>query len=134
MKDTRFLKTTILTTIVLAGFAAGIAIFKVRAQISSLQPFVAIMVEEMAPRKDQPPTPVTRFQTIAVRSDGSECKVTKWDVRLPGKVIYSREVIDASAEVHAFVEDKTETVVDTTYSDVQVLKPGILCDGKSAEQ
>jgi hypothetical protein len=134
MKEKRFLKTTLLATAVLTVCAAGLAILRVRAQISSVQPFEAIMVEEMAPRADQPPIPVTRFQTIAVRSDGSKSNVSKWEVRLPSKVIYSREVIDASAKKHAFVEDTTETIVNATYADVQVLKPGVLCDGKSAEQ
>lgn len=113
---------------------AGTLVVRVRAQTSIIQPFVAIMVEEVTPRKDQPPTPITRVQTIAVRSDGSISRVHKWEVRLPSRVLYSREVIDATAKSHVFVEDYTRTVVNDKYSDIQVLKPGVVCEGKPAGQ
>jgi hypothetical protein len=113
---------------------ADIVVVRARAQTSAIQPFVAIMVEEVNPRKDQPPTPITRVQTIAVRSDGSISKVYKWDVRLPSRVLYSREVIDARTQTHVLVGDHTRTVVNDTYSDIQVLRPGVRCEGKPAGQ
>jgi hypothetical protein len=134
MTNKRFIKTVLFTTGFLCVAAAGVALIRVRAQVANVQPFVAVMVEEMAPRKDQFPTPIVRFQRIAVRSDGSISKVSKWDARLPTRVLYSREVIDATTKTHEEVEDKTRTVVSDEYSDIQVLQPGVLCDGKPAGQ
>jgi hypothetical protein len=134
MTNKRLIKVALLTTGFMSLVAAGIALVRVRAQVAVVQPFVAIMVEEVAPRKDQPPTPITRTQTIAVRSDGSISRVTKWDVRLPSRVLYWREVIDARTKTHASVEDQTTTIVNDVYSDLQVLKPGTLCEGKPGGQ
>ena len=134
MTNKRFIKTALLTTGFMSIVAAGIAIVRARAQISSIQPFVAIMVEEVTPRPDQPPTPMTRTQTVAVRSDGSISKVYKWDVRLPIRFLYSRDVIDAATKNHVWVEDYTNTVVNDKYDDIQVLKPGVMCEGKAAGQ
>jgi hypothetical protein len=134
MTNKRFIKTALFTTGFLCIAAAGVALVRVRAQVANVQPFVAVMVEEMAPRKDQFPTPMVRFQRIAVRSDGSISIVSKWDARLPTRVLYSREVIDATTKMHAEVEDKTRTIVNDEYFDVQVLQPGVLCDGKPAGQ
>ena len=134
MTNKRFLKVTVLATGFVSAIAAGIALVRVRAQVANVQPFVAIMVEEVTPRKDQPPTPMTRLQTIAVRPDGSISRVAKWNVRLPERFLYSREVIDAATKTHAVVEDKTGTVVNDEYSDLQVLTPGVLCEGEPAGQ
>jgi hypothetical protein len=132
MANKRFIKIALLTTGVTSIAAAVIAFVTVRAPIATVQPFVAIMVEEVTPRADQPPTPITRLQTIAVRSDGSICRVYKWDVRLPSRVLYSREVIDATSRTHVVVEDYTRTVVNDKYFDIQALKPRIRCKGKLA--
>ena len=134
MTNRTFIKTALLTTGLMSVVAAGVALVRVRAQVGSMQPFVAIMVEEVTPRPGQPPTPRTRTQTIAVRSDGSISKVSKWDVRLPTKILYSREVIDATTKAHVWVEDYTNTVVNDQYDDIQVLKHGVACDGKPAGQ
>jgi len=134
MTNRQFIKTLLLATALISAVAGGFALHRVRAQVATAQPFVAIMVEEAAPRSDQPPTPVTRFETIAVRSDGSVSKVTKWDVRPPTKTIYWRAVIDATAKRRAEVEDTTRTVISREYSDLQVLKAGGLCDGRPAGQ
>ena len=91
------------------------------------------MVEDVTPRPDQPPTPITRLQTIAVRSDGSISRVYKWDVRLPMSWIFP-EVIDATTRTHVVVEDFTRTVVNDKYFDMQALKPGVLCEGKPGGQ
>jgi hypothetical protein len=45
-------------------------------------------------------------------------------------VLYSREVVDARSKTHTYVEDETTTVVNDAYSDVQILKPGVPCEGK----
>jgi len=106
----------------------------VRAQVATIRPFVAIMIEAVAPRPGQPPIPITRLETIAVRSDGSVSRVTKWDVRPPTQAIYWRDVFDATAKTRAEVEDTTRTIIKRDYSDLQILKPGVLCDGKPAGQ
>jgi hypothetical protein len=134
MTNLRFIKIVFLATVLVSVIAGGFALIRVRAQVATIQPFVAIMVEEAAPRPDQPPTPVTRFQTIAVRSDGSISRVSKWDVRPPTRTIYWRDVIDATAKRRAEVEDTTGTIIKGEYSDQQVLKPGVLCDGAPAGQ
>lgn len=123
-----------LLTLLAAVAAGGFALFRVRTQAATIQPFVAIMVEEAAPRPDQPPIPITRFETIAVRSDGSVSKVAKWDVRPPAQTIYWRDVFDATAKTRAEVEDTTGTIIMREYSDLQVLKPGVSCAGKPAGQ
>lgn len=118
----------------IVAVAASHVLVKVQAQIANNRPFVAIMVEEVTPRPDQPPTPITRLQTIAVRSDGSISRVSKWEVRLPSQVLYSREIIDATQKIHMVVEDYTRTVIRDGYFDLQVLKPGLACEGKPAGQ
>jgi hypothetical protein len=134
MTNRQLIKSVLLTTGFMSVVATGIAFVRVRAQVASVQPFVAIMVEDVTPRADQPPTPITRLQTIAVRSDGSISRVYKWDVRLPSRVLYSREVIDATTRTHVVVEDFTSTVVNDKYFDIQALKPGVRCEGKPAGQ
>jgi hypothetical protein len=134
MTNKRFIKTVLFTTGFMCIVAAGVALVRVRAQVANVQPFVAIMVEEMAPRKDQPPTPLTRLETIAVRSDGSICRVGRMEVRLPVRFLYEREVIDATTKTHVAVEDYTRTIIKDEYYDIQVLKPGVLCKGKPAGQ
>ena len=134
MANKRFIKTVLLITGFVSLVAVGIALVHARAVVTTIKPFVAIMVEEVTPRPDQPPTPITRLETIAVRSDGSIANVTEWDVRLPIRRVYSREVIDASTRTHAFVEDYTKTVINDKYFDLQVLKPGAPCEGKPAGQ
>lgn len=57
------LLSILLLTVLASVAAGGFALIRVRAQVATIQPFVAIMVEEVAPRPDQPPTPVTSFQT-----------------------------------------------------------------------
>jgi len=134
MANKRLIIAVLLTTGFASVVAAGIALVHARGQVTTIQPFVAIMVEEVTPRPDQPPTPITRLETIAVRSDGSIVNVSKLDVRLPIRRVYSREVIDASTRTHVFVEDYTKTVVNDKYFDLQVLKPGAPCEGKPAGQ
>lgn len=134
MTNKSFIKTVLLTSACMSVVAAGVALVRVRAQVATVQPFVAIMVEEMTPRADQPPTPITRLQTIAVRSDGSISKVSAWEVHSPIRTLYSREIIDATNKVHVVVEDHTKTIVNNRYYDIQVLKPGVICDGKPAGQ
>jgi hypothetical protein len=134
MTNKRFIKAVLFTAGFLCAAAVGVALVRVRARVANVQPFVAVMVEEMAPRKDQFPTPVVRFQRIAVRSDGSISRVSKLDARLPTRVLYSREVIDATTKTHAEVEDKTRTIVEDAYFDIQVLKSGVPCEGKPAGQ
>jgi hypothetical protein len=134
MTNKRLVKVLFLVTGFLCIVAASTALVRVRAQIAIIQPFVAFMVEEVAPRKDQPPTPLTRLQTIAVRSDGSICRVSRMEVRLSIRFLYSREVIDATTKAHVGVEDYTRTVVKEKYDDIQVLKPGVPCEGKPAGQ
>lgn len=134
MTNKRFIKVALFTTGFMSVAAAGIALVRVRAQVAVVQPFVATMIEEMAPRQDQPPIPVTRFQTVAVRSDGSISRVSKWEVRTPTKALYWREVIDATTKTHASVEDNTNTIISDTYSDLQVLRPGVLCKGNPSGQ
>ena len=133
MANKRFLKTTFLAAGVASVVAPGHMLIRVQAT-TTFQPFVAIMVEEVTPRPDQPPTPITRLQTIAVRSDGSISKVSKWDVRLPSRVLYSREVVDAATKTHVFVEDHTRTIVNDKYRELQVLKANVPCGGKPAGQ
>ena len=133
MANKRFITLALVATALTLVIAAGGTLVRVRAQIATIQPFVAIMVEEMAPRQDQPPTPITR-QTIAVRSDGSISRVSRMEVRLPVRLLYSREVIDATTRTHAAVEDYTRTIVQDRYYDIQVLKPGVVCEGKPAGQ
>jgi hypothetical protein len=134
MTNRQFIKIVFLATGFLCIVAAGAVLVRVRAQVANVQPFEAIMVEEMAPRKDQFPTPVVRFQRIAVRSDGSICRVSRLEVRLPIRFLYSREVIDATTKTHVEVEDYTRMVVKDKYDDIQVLKPGVPCEGKPASQ
>lgn len=134
MTNRQFIKIVFLATVLVSVVAAGFALHRVRAQVATIQPFVAIMVEEAAPRPDQPPTPVTRFQTIAVRSDGSVSRVTKWEVRPPTKTIYWRDVFDATVKTRGEVEDTTGTIIKRQYSDLQVLTPGVLCGGTPAGQ
>jgi hypothetical protein len=134
MTNKQFIKIVFLATGFLCIVAASIALVRVRAQIVTVQPFVAFMVEEVAPRKDQPPTPLTRLQTIAVRSDGSICRVSRMEVRLPIRFLYSREVIDATTKTHVEVEDYTRMIVKDKYDDIQVLKLGVPCEGKPAGQ
>jgi len=134
MTNKQLIRVQFLVTGFLGIVAASAALVRVRAQIAIVQPFVAFMVEEVAPRKDEPPTPLTRLQTIAVRSDGSICRVSRMDVRLPIRFLYSREVIDATTKAHVGVEDYTRTVVKEKYDDIQVLKPGVPCEGKPAGQ
>jgi len=134
MTNKQFVKVSFLAIGFLCIVAADNVVVRVRAQASVIQPFVAIMVEEVTPRKDQPPTPITRVQTIAVRSDGSMSRVDKWDVRLPSRVLYSREVIDATTRTHVVVEDHTQTVVNDKYYDIQVLESGVSCEGGAAGQ
>jgi hypothetical protein len=128
MANNRFITAVLLTTGFVSAVAGGMALVQVRAQVATIQPFVAIMVEEVTPRPDQPPTPITRLETIAVRSDGSIANVSKFDLRLPIRRVYSREVMDASTRTHVFVEDYTKTVVNDKYFDIQVFKPGAPCD------
>jgi hypothetical protein len=134
MTNKQIIKISLLAT----GFALVVAVVsvlvRVRTQVASVQPFVAFMVEEVAPRKDQPPTPLTGLQTIAVRSDGSISRVRRMEARLPIQFLYLREVIDATTKMHAGVEDYTRTVVKDKYDDIQVLKPGVVCDGTPAGQ
>jgi hypothetical protein len=134
MTNKQFIKIAFLATGFLCIAAASIALVRVRAQTATIQPFVAFMIEEVAPRKDQPPTPLTRLQTIAVRSDGSICRVSRMEARLPIRFLYSREVIDATTKTHASVEDYTRIVVKDKYDDIQVLKPGVVCHGAPAGQ
>ena len=134
MANKRFIIAVSLTTGFVAVVAAGIALVHARGQVATIQPFVAILVEEVTPRPDQPPTPITRLQTIAVRSDGSIARVSEWEVRLPIRRVYSREVIDASTRTHVVAEDYTKTVINDKYFDLQVLKPGAPCEGKPAGQ
>lgn len=134
MVNKRLITLALIVTALTLVVAAGGALVRVRAQIATIQPFVAIMVEEMAPRQDQPPTPITRLQTIAVRSDGSISRVSRMEVRLPVRFLYSREVIDATTRTHAAVEDYTRTIVQDRYYDIQVLKPGVVCQGQPAGQ
>ena len=101
MANKRFITLALVATALTLVIAAGGTLVRVRAQIATIQPFVAIMVEEMAPRQGQPPTPITRLQTIAVRSDGSISRVSRMEVRLPVRLLYSREVIDATTRTHA---------------------------------
>jgi hypothetical protein len=56
------------------------------------------------------------------------------EARLPIRFLYLREVIDATTKTRAGVEDYTRTVVKDKYDDIQVLKPGIDCDGAPAGQ
>ena len=134
MGNPRFLKAALAGTAVTLLVGATCALVRGQAQIASIQPFVAIMVEEVAPRQDQPPTPITRLRTIAVRSDGSISRVSKMEARLPGGFLYSREVIDATARKHVTVEDYTRTIVGAEYADIQVLKAGVVCHGTPAGQ
>lgn len=134
MTNKRFVKIAFLVTVFMSIVAAGIALVRVRAQVSRVQPFVAIMVEDVAPRTDQPPISHIRYQTIAVRSDGSISTVDKWEARLPTRELYWREVIDATTKTHALVEDNTKTRMNREYSDLQILTPGVLCEGKPAGQ
>jgi hypothetical protein len=134
MTNKQIIKISLLAT----GFALVVALVsvlvRVRTRVASVRPFVAFMVEEVAPRKDQPPTPLTRLQTIAVRSDGSISRVSTMEVRLPIRFLYLREVIDATTKTRAGVEDYTRTVVKDKYDDIEVLKPGVVCDGTPAGQ
>ena len=132
MANRRF-KLVFATTAVTVAACATCAFVRGQAQIAKIQPFVAIMVEEVAPRQDQPPTPITGVQTIAVRSDGSISRVSRMEARLPVRVLYTREVIDATTRTHVAVEDYTRTIVQRQYSDMQVLKARV-CDGTSAGQ
>jgi hypothetical protein len=134
MTNRQFIKIVFLATVLVSVVAGGFALHRVRAQVATIQPFVAIMVEAAAPRPDQPPIPITRFETIAVRSDGSVSKVAEWDVRPPTQTIYWRDVFDATAKTRAEVEDTTGTIIKREYSDLQVLKAGGLCEGKPAGQ
>jgi hypothetical protein len=134
MANKRFIRLALFATALTLIVAAGGALVRVRAQITTIQPFVAFMVEELAPRKDQPPTPLTRLETVAVRSDGSICRVSRMEVRLPIRFLYSREVIDATTNTHVGVEDYTRTIVKHEYDDIQVLKAGVRCEGKPAGQ
>ena len=134
MANKRFIIAAWLTTGFVLAVAAGVALVHARGQVATIQPFVAIMVEEVTPRPDQPPTPITRLETIAVRSDGSIANVTKWDARLPIRRVYSREVMDTSTRTHVFVEDYTKTVINDKYFDLQVLHAGAPCEGKPAGQ
>ncbi len=131
MTNKQIIKISLLATGFALVFAIASVLVRVRAQVASVRPFVAFMVEEVAPRKDQPPTPLTRLQTIAVRSDGSISRVSRMEARLPIRFLYLREVIDATTKTHAGVEDYTRTVVKDKYDDIQVLKPGV-CDGTPA--
>ncbi len=134
MTNKQVIKISLLAT----GFALVVVVvsvlIRVRAQVASVRPFVAFMVEEVAPRKDQPPTPLTRLQTIAVRSDGSISRVSRMEARLPIRFLYLRQVIDATTKTRAGVEDYTRTVVKDKYDDIQVLKTGVVCDGTPAGQ
>jgi hypothetical protein len=134
MTNKQIIKISLLAT----GFALVVALVsvlvRVRTRVASVRPFVAFMVEEVAPRKDQPPTSLTRLQTIAVRSDGSISRVSTMEVRLPIRFLYLREVIDATTKTRAGVEDYTRTVVKDKYDDIEVLKPGVVCDGTPAGQ
>jgi hypothetical protein len=132
MTNRQFIKIVLLATVLLSVVAAGFALHRVRAQVATIQPFVAVMIEEAAPHPNQLPIPITRFETIAVRSDGSISKVTKWELHPPNHhaAIYWRDVFDATAKTRAEVEDTTRTVITRPYSDLQILKAGGLCEGK----
>jgi len=56
MAEDKFIKAGLLTTGFISLVAVSTALVRVRAQVTSVQPFVAIMVEEVTPRPDQPPT------------------------------------------------------------------------------
>jgi hypothetical protein len=129
MTNKQFIKIAVLVTAFLCVCATGLALLRVRAQTATIQPFTAVMLEEVLPREDQPPTPLTRVETIAVRSDGSITRVSRMDVRLPVKYLFSRDVIDATNQVRVAVEDYTRTMVKQDYSDLLILKPGVVCEG-----
>jgi hypothetical protein len=133
MTNMRISKLAALAVVSLAT-ATAIALNGVRAQTVTVQPFVGIQVGEVSPRKGDPPIPRTYFFTIAVRSDGSISRVSKWQGRTTVQhLLYSREVIDATAKTHTFVDPVTESVLIEPYHDVQTIGYG-LCAGGPAGQ
>ncbi len=134
MTNKQIIKISLLATGFALVFAIASVLVRARAQVASVRPFVAFMVEEVSPRKDQPPTPLTRLQTIAVRSDGSISRVSRMEAKLPIRFLYLREVIDATTKTRAGVEDYTRTVVKDKDDDIQVLKSGVVCDGTPAHK
>jgi hypothetical protein len=106
--------------LVLIAATSFIALAQVRAQVMTVQPFIGIHVGDTSPRKGAPPIPRTYFHIVAVRSDGSIATVNTWD-RSAGGPRYQRDVVDATAKSHTYVDAVTESIIIAPYNDVQAI-------------
>jgi hypothetical protein len=145
MTDKRFTKVAARIAVVAVIIAAGIAVSKVRAQTTVVQPFTAIEVYEslagagygpfLQDGTPQNPAPYIYTKILAVRSDGSVAITQKW-VHSPKVTtdIFMRMVVDATTRTHLFFDPLTQTVVVHPYDDSQTIRAGGLCSGAADGQ
>ncbi len=140
MDNRRFIQGVVVTSVVGALIAAGIAVKKVRAQTTDVQPFTATEINESiagpghgsfdGDGNPQIPVPYVYSRIIAVRSDGSVAIAHKWvhSAKVTTDV-YTRMVYDAPNMTKNFYDPVTQSVVNHPFNTDQALKKGGLCEG-----
>jgi hypothetical protein len=135
-----FSKITMVLTALAAVIAAGLALKKVHAQTTLIQPFTAIEINEAIAGPGhgpfgkagvQLPTPRVYTKTIAVRSDGSV--VIAQVVPHSEKVTqdyWTRMVYNAADKTKIFYDPMTKSAVHLPYLKDQSMQGDALCTGK----
>jgi hypothetical protein len=140
MNNWKFTKIAGCITILAVIIAAGMAVSKVRAQTTAVQPFTAVEVHEslagaghgpfVQDGTAQNPAPYIYTKIVAVRSDGSVAITQKWVHSAKVTTdIFMRMVVDATAKTHLFYDPLTQTIVVHPFDVSQTLRGGGLCSG-----
>jgi hypothetical protein len=120
--------------------AAGLAVKRVKAQTTTVQPFTAIEVNTglagaqhgkfVQDGQPQIPAPHVYTKILAVRSDGAVSITQKWNKSdALGKEIFMRMVYNPAEKTKTFYDPFTQSVVHHPYTFDNSLKGGDYCDG-----
>jgi hypothetical protein len=137
----RFVKNLVVLTLLGAMVAAVIAVRKVKAQVSTVQPFTAVEVNEAIAGPGhgafgpvtgdlQIPPPKIYTRIFAVRSDGSIAIIQKWprSARVT-KDVWTRMIYDATKKTKTFYDPLTNSVVVHPFIPDKTLRGDEFCSG-----